>query len=120
MNMARGKSEALFTLRGPLSRTITRQVYLTQQGQIPCAIGGTTSVIRAVHLYKHLGGIVTMDRKLGAEVSHRATAANIAVADLSHSVFSSADVCIPVKVRAISTLVDSRMFYNVGVWHSPK
>ena len=114
VNWDRGKSAALVDLRGALSRTARRELYLDHGSSI--AIPGTTCAVHIERTYVHLGSEVCSGGTMGPAVAARVRAHAQAMSPLRRCVCPRKAVTSRAKLIFVDSLATSRLCHSVGAW----
>ena len=114
VNWDRGKSAALFEIRGSLSRSAKRDLYLEHGSKI--AIPGTESVVHLERSYVHLGSDVCAGGSMGPAVAARVRAHAQAMPPLRRCVCPRRAVSSQAKLTFVDSLATSRLCHSVGSW----
>jgi len=119
VNFAKGKTEALLTLRGKKSRALSeklRQPDGTRILRLPRAPG--SPALRLVDCYKYLGSMICEDRSLVPEGISRASSALNAFGPIADTVLGAKSIKQRVRSALNASLVFSRLLFNVCTWSS--
>ena len=73
-------------------------------------------MLRLVDTYKHLGSILAHGDAPGADTDHRLRSAKAAYMPIVAKVFGARSIARPVRLRLFTSLVLSRLIYNVHAW----
>ena len=114
VNWDRGKSAALVEVRGALSRSARRDLYLEHGSMI--AIPGTESVVHLERSYVHLGADVRLGGSMGPAVSARVRAHAQAMLPLRRCVCPRRAVSPQAKLMFVDSLATSRLCHSIGAW----
>mmetsp|Transcript_132726 Transcript_132726/g.264871 ORF Transcript_132726/g.264871 Transcript_132726/m.264871 type:complete len:539 (+) Transcript_132726:2-1618(+) len=127
VNWKPGKTEYMVTWRGPGANKEQERVPHVMNGngillrdkrrrcKHKTAVVADTVMLR-VDQYKHLGSIISADRKLTAESKHREQAANTAYVSIQSKLLGSRWLCTEKKKMLVQSLVVSRLCLNVHTW----
>ena len=117
INWDKNKTECFINLRGAGAATAAREIH--KQGSflfIDGLIGA--SGVRVVKNYRHLGNILESTGSPAADVPARVSSAMSAYCPISSKIFGANKISQNVRLRLFSSLVVSRLLYNVHVWSS--
>ena len=117
LNFKEDKTEALVRLSGPGSRAVLAE--LAAAGQIDFAAGclaedSPAFAVRLARTYKHMGCKISVDLQPTAEVKSRTGQMYSAMRSLQRRVLSNPRLPQEVKVQLSTTLLHSRLLYNMG------
>ena len=117
INWKPGKTECLLTLRGKHSEA-QKSKLVTHNGQpaIPLPPECGQNALRIVCRYVHLGSGLDNNCGPSPDVQIRTSSAMAAFAPISKKVFGNPRVTRAVRLRLLSSLVLSRLLYNVQTW----
>ena len=110
----RGKSAALLEIRGALSRSAKRELFL---GHCPCvSLPGTSCVVHLERSYVHLGSDVCVGGSMGPAVAARVRAHAQAMTPFRRCVCPRRAVSAKAKLTFVDSLATSRLCHSVGDW----
>eukprot|EP00438_Fugacium_kawagutii_P029532 Skav228087 [mRNA] locus=scaffold913:403566:406172:+ [translate_table: standard] len=117
LNLGPGKTEALVLLRGPTSRTISREVFGRPDPSIVADTQAKGRIeVRLVTQYKHLGFQIHANGKLTSELRTRIGAAHTAFTAHGRNVYYNRGLSLPHRVQIFKSCVLSVLFWNSGTW----
>ena len=116
INYQAGKTEAILKLAGTGSRAAKHKVWHECGGMLPVVTEHDVQQLRVVHSYKHLGSFVQDHAVVQKDVRHRVSQARKAFGQLSRPFYCKKNVKENTKSSVFSSLVMSRMTYNVHTW----
>ena len=116
INYGSGKTEALFQPRGLGSKAVKHLVRNQMAHQIPVVTENGAQSLRLVDQYKRLGTYVQLDAITARDRRHRIAMAKQAAGQLHRSFFTKKAISVAAKQQVFSSLVLSRLMYNVHVW----
>ena len=114
VNWDRGKSAALVEIRGALSRSAKRDLFLEHGSRI--AISGTACMVHLEQSYVHLGSDVCAGGSMGPAVAARVRAHAQAMSSLRRCVCPRQAVSTKAKLTFVDSLATSRLCHSVGAW----
>ena len=114
VNWGRGKSAALVGIRGALSRSAKRELFLEHGSRI--AMPGTACVVHLERSYVHLGSDVCAGGSMGLAVAARVRAHSQAMSPLRRCVCHRRAVSTKAKLTFVDLLATSRLCHSVGAW----
>ena len=116
-NLAKGKTEAVVSVRSSGSRVMRRHLFGELGGRLPldCRLHSGAR-LQLVPVYRHLGGMIQHDGGLGREVRFRIAQAWDAFNRRKRKLFGSPLVPIADKRLLFDTLVTTVLFYGAGTW----
>ena len=114
VNWDRGKSAALVEIRGALSRSAKRELFLEHGSCI--SLPGTTCVVHLERSYVHLGSDVCAGGSMGPAVAARVRAHAQAMSPLRRCVCPRRAVSTKAKLTFVDSLATSRLCHSVGAW----
>ena len=116
VNFKAEKSEVLITFRGRGSRQMKQDLFLNGPSELVVEDDGQKQALQIVHSYKHLGTHFQVDGRSQKDGQYRVTKAKQAWGPLARPFFSKRAVAVPTKVTIFSSLVMSRLVYQVHTW----
>jgi len=116
INYQAGKTEAILKLAGSGSKAVKHKVWHECGGMLPVVTEHATQKLRVVHSYKHLGSFVQDHAVVQKDVRHRISQAKKAYGQLSRPFYCKKNVNEHTKSSVFSSLVMSRLTYNVHTW----
>ena len=116
INYQAGKTEAILKLAGIGSKAVRHKVWHECGGLLPVVTETATQQLRVVHSYKHLGSFVQDHAVVQKDVRHRISQARKAYGQLSKPFYCKRNVNEQTKSSVFSSLVMSRLTYNVHTW----
>ena len=108
------KSAALVEIRGALSRSAKRELYLEHNSGI--AMPGTDCMVHLERSYVHLGSDVCSGGSMGPAVAARVRAHTQAMSPLRRCVCPRRAVSSQAKLTFVDSLASSRLCHSVGSW----
>ena len=116
-NLKKGKTEVLFSIRGPGSRELRRKYY-GQQGRGELLVLGEHSSYRigVVGEYKHLGGTVHVSGDMRREIQRRLGVAHATFTKYRRLLFHNAAFTLAKRVTIFQSLVMSQLTYGLESW----
>ena len=114
VNWDRGKSAALAEIRGALSKSAKRDLFLEHGSRI--AIPSTACVVHLERSYVHLGSDVCAGGSMGPAVAARVRAHAQAMSLLRRCVCPRQAVSTKAKLTFADSLTTSRLCHSVGAW----
>ena len=114
VNRYRGKSAALLEIRGALSRSAKRELFLEHGTCV--SLPGVTSVVHLERSYVHLGSDVCVGGSMGPAVAARVRARAQAMTPLRRCVCPRRAVSAKAKLTFVDSLATSRLCHSVGAW----
>ena len=114
VNWDRGKSAAVVAIRGALSRSARRDLFVEHKGQL--ALPGSPCVVHLERTYVHLGTEVCAGGSMGPAVSARVRAHAQAMAPLRRCVCPRKAVSSAAKLTFVDSLATSRLCHSIGAW----
>ena len=116
-NLAKGKTEAILSVRSAGSRAVRKNIFGDLAGSLPLACRLHPGArLRVVPTYRHLGGIIQHDGGLGREVRFRIAQAWDAFNRRKRKLFGSPLVPVADKQLLFETLIVTVLFYGAGTW----
>ena len=116
VNWKRGKTEIMMKLRGSKAAVVEQRLVNELDGEPVIVLPSGRQVLQVVKHYRHLGGIITDDGGMNAEVIARCTAAMTAYVPLACRIFGCRAISVPLRMSFCSSLVMSRLLYNAATW----
>ena len=116
INYQAGKTEAILKLAGSGSKAVKHKVWHESGGALPVVTENGAQMLRIVHSYKHLGSFVQDHAVVHKDAQHRVSQARKAFGQLSRPFYCKRNVHDCTKSSVFSSLVMSRMTYNVHTW----
>ena len=117
VNFSAGKTEAMLVYRGRHAHRFYAKRRDEQGNEvIMLPEGAPAKFMHVVRVYKHLGGIVTANGSLQEEAARRTQQATAALTGITPSLLKSAATGPELRMRAIKSLVFSKLLYNVATW----
>ena len=116
INFAKGKSEAILKYVGKASSAALERRRVNDKVLIKLPATATEEYLQVVNSYKHLGSIVTVDRKFVPDSDHRVQLALNAFSPLVGRVFGASMLSQELQLGFAWSLVFSRLFYNIHLW----
>jgi hypothetical protein len=117
INWKPGKTECFLVLRGKHADKARAQLVKTADGfsiPLPPECGDVS--LRIVGEYKHLGSVIDNVGTALQDVPIRCSAAMVTYSPLAKKVFGAIRIQRAVRMRLFSSLVVSRLIYNVHTW----
>ena len=114
----KGKTEAMLLLRGKGAVAMRRQVFCNSSPQLPVLEETCCTMLPLITTYKHLGGLITTQGTMIAEISARIAKAKSAFGRLSKLVFRATMVSLRSKVLIFRATVLSTLVWGSGAWPS--
>eukprot|EP00973_Karenia_brevis_P039524 5455206-Karenia_brevis.AAC.1 len=116
VNFSKGKTEVLCCFSGPGAKLQARKLHHDLQNKIPINFDdGSTSILRCISQYKHVGSQTTFAGADCVEICHRAAILKSESGKLCKRIFrsglSDARKCIIVQAHLLS-----KGFYHAGTW----
>ena len=117
LSFAAGKTELLLHPLGK-GHQLVRQKLFTAQEPTVCFLPevGTTTWVRLVRDYTHLGSAVDVTGNVAKDIQRRLGHARAAARPLRRQVFGCPQVPLPTRCMLFRSLVLSRLLHNVGSW----
>jgi hypothetical protein len=119
INWSEGKTEAIVRYRGRHAASHARSLAATSSIPLPCGSldsAGLPQRLRVVDSYKHLGSMVDPDNRVIQDAGLRASKAMASFAPLSVSLFGARAIPRRLKLSLMTSLILSRLLYNVATW----
>ena len=116
INWNPGKTEAFVTFRGKHVAEEKRKLFGDNGGLVRLPKGAGASHLRVVDSYVHLGSELGADGNPFGDVSRRLAGASASYSPVATKVFGSWQIDISTKLTLASSLVFSRLLYNVQTW----
>lgn len=116
VNFKPEKSEVLANFRGKGSRQIKQDLFMNGQPELVVEDEGKRHELQLVHCYKHLGTHFQVDGRSRKDSCYRVIKAKQAWGPLARPFFSKKAVAVPTKTTIFSSLVMSRLTYQVHTW----
>ena len=119
INLDKGKTECIATLRGKGAPQVRKQIFIEQAGKIGIEVpaGLTQSpFLQVVGRYTHLGTCIGQDLNTGGEIERRIGQAQTAFRTLQKPIFRNKRIRIATRFKLLESLVCTKLFYNSGVW----
>ena len=116
LNFEKGKSAAILRCCGEGSREQRRILAHDLKYSIPCSFEGRVFHLEAVHMYKHLGRVITSTGSFGPEAANRAGDLWANLRKSEKRVYRCAQVPVAKRVSVPVLLVVSRVLYQAGTW----
>ena len=115
INWGPGKTECFLSLRGKHSADERRKV-AAAGNCIHLPLISDVPGLRVVSVYKHLGSILEDSGSAAPDVPHRVSSAMAAYVPLARKVFGALAISRKVRLHLFTSLVMSRLIYNVHTW----
>ena len=115
-NFEAGKTEIVLHLRGRNSTRLRRSLFSTNQPHLEVQTDDSTTAIRLVREYVHLGGILHGKGSMRPELRHRLAVANDAFQQHRHAVYQQTQLSLIYRTRIFEACVMSTAFYGAGTW----
>ena len=120
LNLAKQKTSAVISFRGPGSKSLRETYYLKPHGGIPCRFSdGSDGLLHVVPMYKHLGTYFTEKHDLEAEIGVRIGMAWSAFQSISKPILSNRHLPLKVRSQLFQALILTKLFFGCGTWHTP-
>jgi hypothetical protein len=116
INWSAGKTEAFVTFRGKGACDAKRQLFDDQKGKIRLPPDAGAEHLNVVDMYKHLGSVVASDGSAAPDVPKRVQSSMAAYAPLALKIFGASVIARQVRLSLATSLVFSRLLYNVQTW----
>ena len=116
INWKPGKTEAFICFRGKASVEHKREMFSKGDPKIPLNLSANTEFLRVVHEYKHLGSVLADDGNSAVDVTNRIRASISSYVPLATKVFGNTHICRHVRINLATSLVFSRLLYNMECW----
>ena len=117
-NVARGKSEVMFQLRGAGSRQVKTRLFDKENPTIPVTPeNGIETQLHIVAAYKHLGGYHHVGCKMLKDIRVRCGMMASTFHKYSRKVFLNKHIPLARKGVLLESLIYSIMRWNLGSWH---
>lgn len=118
LNMARNKTAAVLSFRGPSAPEMRRQFLLHQQPGCTVPISCQREVwLHFTGSYKHLGSIFCAEGHMTREVHARIGMASATYQQLRRPIFNNGALSANVKLQLLETLVLSQLSYGLATWN---
>ncbi|CAE7570985.1 CPK1, partial [Symbiodinium necroappetens] len=116
-NLSRGKTEAIVHLSGAGAQKVRTSIFGDDGGHVPlsCSLWAEAR-LRAVPVYKHLGGYLQHNGGLKQEISYRLSQAWDAFNKRKKRLFQSPLVSSEDKSIFFTSLISTVMFHGAGTW----
>ena len=119
-NLAAGKTELMFSLRGRGARQLRVQLFGPTASRVLPIVGEYhTHHVRLVQQYTHLGGILHHSGDLRAEIRRRLSIAHAAFTQHRRLLFANKQFTLVRRVELFQSLVLSRLTYGTESWTFP-
>ena len=119
-NLAAGKTELMFSLRGRGTRQLRVQLFGPTASRVLPIVGEYhTHQARLVQQYTHLGGILHHSGDLRAEIRRRLSIAHAAFTQHRRLLFANKQFSLARRVELFQSLVLSRLTYGTESWTFP-
>lgn len=116
-NLAKGKTELLFTFRGPRSREYKRTYYgPAATGSIALLCESGVKKVQLVARYRHLGGITHHSGDQQVEIRQRIAIAHAAMTQHRKVLFQNRDIPLTKRAELFQMLVLSKILYGAESW----
>lgn len=115
-NMGCGKTEAILHLTGPGSRRVRQYVHHHCHSTIQLSVPGEDLALRIIPTYVHLGGVITRDASMRAEIKRKLALANSTLDNYKSKVLNNAKVPLAMRVQVFKATVAAVLNYNLGTW----
>jgi len=115
-NMGSGKTEAILHLTGPGSRRVRQYVHHHCHSRIQLAVPGEDFALRIIPTYVHLGGVITHDASMRAEIKRKLALANSTLDNYKSKVLNNAKVPLGMRVHVFKATVMAVLNYGLGTW----
>ena len=116
-NLQKGKTEILFTFRGPGSRTLKQKYFSPQQGhRMTVVTEYGTHEISVVGDYVHLGSLTHHTGHSRREMRRRIAIGNSAFNTHRRLLFQNQDLTNQKRAELFMTLVNSKISYGTETW----
>jgi hypothetical protein len=114
-NFRKGKTEVMFTFKGPQSRDFRRKYY-SEKACVPIVCERQTLEISVVPRYLHLGGLIHHRDITKQEIKRRLAIANQAFQQHRRVLYRNKNVDWKIRCDIFNTLVLSKFLYGLESW----
>ena len=114
-NLKKGKTEVMFTFKGPQSRDFRRK-YFSDKACVPIVCERQTFEISVVPRYLHLGGLIHHRDITKQEIKRRLAIANQAFQQHRRVLYRNKNVDWKIRCDIFNTLVLSKFLYGLESW----
>eukprot|EP00959_Pyramimonas_sp_CCMP1952_P452178 9466128-Pyramimonas_sp.AAC.1 len=100
----------MVTFRGPGSVTARKQFWIEEEGKVSIPPTGTFPkglTLEAVHVYKHLGGVISDKQDLAPELAYRVSSTTSSLQALRQVVFRNQQLSRQHKLQLADVLIMS-------------
>ena len=115
-NYAPGKSEALFSFKGPGAPAARQELYIRQAGIFPFHVRGTAYGVHCVRAYTHLGGRVCDTGRFMPDVAQHISAAWAQVRPLARHVLRNPTLRFAKRRLILNSLAFSAASGTAATW----
>ena len=120
LNLAKQKTSAVVSFRGPGARALREHYYLHAHGGEVCEFNDSSQeLLHIVPMYKHLGTYYTDKHDLEAEIGVRIGTAWSAFQSISKPILSNKHLPLRVRSQLFKALILTKLFFGCGTWHTP-
>eukprot|EP00435_Cladocopium_sp_Y103_P011399 s3397_g3.t1 len=120
LNLAKGKTSAVLTFRGPQASEYRKKYQLHDNAGIMCSFpDGQEAWLHLVPAYRHLGALFTSSHDIACELRARVGIAKTAFAQLSRPVLTNRRLPVKIRLQMFHALVSSKLFFGLGAWVTP-
>eukprot|EP00435_Cladocopium_sp_Y103_P019087 s843_g4.t1 len=120
LNMAKGKTSAVLTFRGPGASELRKEYQLHANAGITCQFSDGQEVrLFLVPVYRHLGTLFASNHNLACELRARVGIAKSTFAKLSKPILTNRSLPARIRLQMFQSLVLSKMFFGLGAWVTP-
>eukprot|EP00435_Cladocopium_sp_Y103_P027444 s3048_g6.t1 len=120
LNLSKGKTSAVLTLRGPGSADLRKQYQLCATSGISCQFAdGATSWLHFTATYRHLGTLFTSKHDLASELSFRVGMAKTAFNQLARPLLTNKHLPVALRLQFFNSLVATKLYFGLGAWVTP-
>ena len=120
LNLAKQKTSAVVSFRGPGARALREHYYLHAHGGEVCEFNDSSQeLLHIVPMYKHLGAYYTDKHDLEAEIGVRIGTAWSAFQSISKPILSNKHLPLRARSQLFKALILTKLFFGCGTWHTP-
>ena len=120
LNLARGKTAAVITFRGPKAPQLRKDYLLVPNPGVECTThSGQKIWLHFEHVYRHLGTQYASDQTLATELFWRTGQACSAFQQLARPLLTNKHLPEYLRLWLFKALVSTRLFFGAGAWRTP-
>ena len=120
LSMAKGKTSAVLTFKGPQAADLRKRYQLHANPGVQCTFSdGSAAWLHFVSCYKHLGTIFASKHDLMCELRTRVGLAKSAFAQISRPILTNRNLPIHLRLQFFNSLIATKLFFGLGSWPTP-